>query len=962
VVLLLQCLASVADDTITNIMSPIATYAIAQNLNTAVLMNGGAVSPVASYEYEENLKSEDVSQGGVVSPFASYQFQANLATDVLIHSEVITPLASYQHLENLNIEISSNGNLVSPIDSYFFYAWPGTVVISNQPSSCIDQAGSNAAFSVVVGGEPPFSYQWWFNNSPINGATNASLTISNVQSVNAGNYWVSIGNLYGSTNSTLVSLSLYSGIYVQGWTVRTYRNGSPVNGLADADALISGGFLIAETNMAEGDMVGFSTGEGTGHFSINNPVPGISNTQATDNYAVQGTGFLDVPSNGQCTFGLNTDDGARLKIDGINVIIDDVRSPPHDSAYVTVSLSAGLHPIEWTWFNEAGGVNGGGGEGECFAASGVHTGFDSAFQLVGNTPGLVVASAYSVPMNTLQTSRAPTTAEIVPVWAASPTSSQLLAYHGGTFTANLISIDPNEMTVVLTHGWRSDPNAWALGMADFIRNNLPSPGPNIVAWDWSQIANSALDDPGIPAAQTGIQGRDLGAALQLALGANYSKPIHFVGHSLGALVNASAANYLQGTNWANDEAVSATPWLATAMQMTLYDEAEVATGQEGLLNGIRTLAGWNGNPLLPKPFYYHPLPRQFAWADNYISAFGLLRPEAVNVILTNGFPMNAPDPATLFNELTAFHAYPMNWYDETIQNDGASVMGFRWSFEEGGWFSQAPATNSVYIEAFNDSEWDLTATNWNYGTNFLNGRFQAYQSELLDSGVQVVADTVLANGTVLGQAIWDLNTTEWVISLFNGSASSGASQFRPRPLGGPEGGNATNVPAYAWMQLAIPPNAISISFNYTIQGDWVSDSLAAAFNGTNVLLISGSEIQTNVTFSSGSIDVSALAGQTNEFFIGIVGGTSTNAQLTVQNFAFTITSSPSLQVQLSAGNLIFSWPMSAQSFSLQTTTSIADPDSWATLTNVPAIVNLQNVITNPIPGSQGFYRLVQLPH
>jgi murein DD-endopeptidase MepM/ murein hydrolase activator NlpD len=175
-----------------------------------------------------------------------------------------------------------------------------------------------------------------------------------------------------------------------GWLIKTYRNGSPVNGLADADALISGGFVISTATMAVGDMVGFSTGEGSGHFAVNNSVPGIPNNTATDNYAVQGTGFLIISATGQYTFGLNTDDGARLKIDGTSIIVDDVRSPPHDSPYVTVMLSAGSHSIEWTWYNEAGGVNGGGAEGEIFAAPGVHSGFDSSFQLVGTAPGLVV--------------------------------------------------------------------------------------------------------------------------------------------------------------------------------------------------------------------------------------------------------------------------------------------------------------------------------------------------------------------------------------------------------------------------------------------------------------------------------------------------------------------------------------------------------------------------------------------
>ncbi|HEY5041530.1 MAG TPA: hypothetical protein VIK53_05950 [Verrucomicrobiae bacterium] len=68
---------------------------------------------------------------------------------------------------------------------------------------------------------------------------------------------------------------------------------------------------------------------------------------------------------------------------------------------------------------------------------------------------------------------------------------------------------------------------------------------------------------------------------------------------------------------------------------------------------------------------------------------------------------------------------------------------------------------------------------------------------------------------------------------------------------------------------------------------------------------------------------------------------------------------PSLQAQASGNNFVLNWPLSAQDFNLQTTTNLADPNSWTTLTNVPAIVNLQNTVTNPISGNQGFYRLMQ---
>jgi hypothetical protein len=54
------------------------------------------------------------------------------------------------------------------------------------------------------------SYQWSFNGTNLLGATNTMLTLTNVQLTQAGNYAVSVTNLYGSTNSAnaLLTVSL----------------------------------------------------------------------------------------------------------------------------------------------------------------------------------------------------------------------------------------------------------------------------------------------------------------------------------------------------------------------------------------------------------------------------------------------------------------------------------------------------------------------------------------------------------------------------------------------------------------------------------------------------------------------------------------------------------------------------------------------------------------------------------
>lgn len=498
---------------------------------------------------------------------------------------------------------------------------------------------------------------------------------------------------------------------------------------------------------------------------------------------------------------------------------------------------------------------------------------------------------------------------------------------------------------------------WPTTMA--AQQHAQVPNVNIMAWNWESAAKSPLSNPKQAGSQTPQQGIALGQALQNVLGSNYSKPIHFIGHSFGTLVNAYAANYLQGTNFAS-EAMSSTPWPATNMQMTLFDEAEVGADVTFALNSqdLADLADANANLLIASP-YYHPLPKQFAWADNYVSAVGLLQPAAANVILTNGFPANAPDPYHWFKEFGAFHDYPQNWYAETIKTD-ISALGFLWSFERGGWFLQAPRAGSVYLQS--SSEWNLTQTNWNYGANLLAARFQEYRGGVIASVSNQVPGLVTVNGSVNGQVVVNdqivgaLPAVEAFFLSFFTSANNSTHQNNLHSLGlrANDENSDANIPAYAWMPLVVPANAVSLSFDYIIQGDWQSDSLASAFNGTNVLLIAGNTIQTNVMFSSGSIDVSDFAGQTNEFFIGIVGGTSTNAQLTVENIAFSISSLPLLQAQSSGNNFVLTWPLSASGYTLESSTDLI---SWTTNADVPAIVNLQNTITNSISGGARFYRL-----
>ena len=89
-------------------------------------------------------------------------------------------------------------------------------------------------------------------------------------------------------------------------------------------------------------------------------------------------------------------------------------------------------------------------------------------------------------------------------------------------------------------------------------------------------------------------------------------------------------------------------------------------------------------------------------------------------------------------------------------------------------------------------------------------------------------------------------------------------------------------------------------------------------------------------------------------------GTASEAGLSGNGTIFSITlPEPQLTIAASGTNVILSWPTNVLEFTLQCTTNLAPWAAWSTVTNVPAVVNGQNTVTNPISASQQFYRLSQ---
>jgi uncharacterized repeat protein (TIGR03803 family) len=90
-------------------------------------------------------------------------------------------------------------------------------------------------------------------------------------------------------------------------------------------------------------------------------------------------------------------------------------------------------------------------------------------------------------------------------------------------------------------------------------------------------------------------------------------------------------------------------------------------------------------------------------------------------------------------------------------------------------------------------------------------------------------------------------------------------------------------------------------------------------------------------------------------------GTTTRGGSGGSGTIFSISLPPQLTIIPSGvppSGIILTWPTNAFGFTLQSTTNLDSPAVWVTNSPAPVVIGDQNVVTNPIPGPQQFYRLV----
>ena len=631
----------------------------------------------------------------------------------------------------------------------------------------------------------------------------------------------------------------------------------------------------------------------------------------------------------------------------------------------------------------------------------IKEGYTSLFQSVsGDAGGPVSLDLTLVPALDLPTltsvSRSPDATAIrqpSPPDPALARPSSFKVFSGSGFSADA-PIYPSRMTIVISHGWNPDGGqalaSWATTLAYQIYNHhaLGGNAPNIIGWDWSERAHTSLP----PVDEACYQGEYLGQALHKLLGSGYSQRIHFIGHSLGTIVNAYACDYVHGS-FLRDRNNPAIHWDRNLTQphITLLDEGEVSSvfGQSvvtasaigwkvaqvkgALIAGTATaIADWK-----------NPIPNSATWTDNYISLVGIQRKDAVNVVLPA--MILSYNPGSGFPGLDQVHGYSHLWYQNTIQPTGAAPMvGFGRSFEKALAFPPGGAglsSGSVWVEDLDtpdllDLKRDpLMELNLKLpkslsvlaaspigaatiGTVDIIGQgvldsYEAKINWLGDLGGtaifktgQVVAATTEKVGN-LWDAAWDKASTINPDTLFTGNISTaslrlllstpsqGASMRSPR---------SSQSPPQAWFPIQVPDDAAFLVFDFTVTGDPVDDQIVCAINEQNLFTLPARFAPDGSPVSTDSLDISAYAGQQVEVYFGLVGGTSSGCTLAIDGLRFVTIPTPKLAATVVGDQVRLNWPAAAAGWILQRNSGLA-PENWEDVTLPEALTTEDGVVT-----------------
>jgi hypothetical protein len=181
------------------------------------------------------------------------------------------------------------------------------------------------------------------------------------------------------------------------------------------------------------------------------------------------------------------------------------------------------------------------------------------------------------------------------------------------------------------------------------------------------------------------------------------------------------------------------------------------------------------------------------------------------------------------------------------------------------------------------------------------------------------------------------------------------------------GTNALNSFWYGWTtngdNLPTAPTSAgnSLGWSNALSGDsimWTNNSgTALAPGATTTFTFVSSDSPTAITTPPSGESVAYVGAI--DFSQGAAGDSTAAFSPTLVSAppVLGVAVTPSGSGSLTPSSIVLAWPTNNPGITLQSTTSLAEPIVWTTVSNAPVVVNGQNTVTNIISGAQQFFRL-----
>jgi len=188
--------------------------------------------------------------------------------------------------------------------------------------------------------------------------------------------WATVGHDDGEWDTGRTAVGFAD--TVPGFAVWNYKANTTVGSLDVALQVIDNPNLQSAVHLENAGLIDYyGSGGGHGHYTADeSPYPGM--TGDMDDFVTKATAVVMIPTSGDWTFGVNSDDGFRLDVGSHRIEYPGTRGP--GDTLGTFTLTAGQYDVTLVVYERGGGA-----EMEFFAAQGSYAAFDpAAFRLVGD--------------------------------------------------------------------------------------------------------------------------------------------------------------------------------------------------------------------------------------------------------------------------------------------------------------------------------------------------------------------------------------------------------------------------------------------------------------------------------------------------------------------------------------------------------------------------------------------------